>query len=226
MRLRRPSSRPDRWLRHTEHAESPGALGVLDPGAADRPVPDAAPEQRFGSVEEMFREISIGDEGHPAPAGPVGRYDELWQLALADPLTGLANRMLLLDRLNRELARRRRHGGCVMVSHIDLRNLKDINDELGYVSGNEVLRGVSRRLTSMLRSEDTVSRVGESELVAVMTIIDEQAAEPLVQRLRNVLDNPIAVTGRDVRVSASLGTVTAGTSESAEEVLVRAGHAA
>jgi diguanylate cyclase (GGDEF)-like protein len=113
-----------------------------------------------------------------------------------------------------------------MVSHIDLRNLKDINDELGYVSGNEVLRGVSRRLTSMLRSEDTVSRVGESELVAVMTIIDEQAAEPLVQRLRNVLDNPIAVTGRDVRVSASLGTVTAGTSESAEEVLVRAGHAA
>ena len=47
-----------------------------------------------------------------------------------------------------------------------------------------------------------------------------------MQRLRNVLDNPIAVTGRDVRVSASLGTVTAGTSESAEEVLVRAGHAA
>jgi diguanylate cyclase (GGDEF)-like protein len=226
MRFRRPSSRPERGLGHTEHAESPAALSVLDPGSADRPVPDAAPEQLFGSVEAMFQEISTGDEGHPPPAGPMGRYDELWQLALADPLTGLANRMLLLDRLNRELARRRRHGGCVMVSHIDLRNLKDINDELGYVSGNEVLRGVSRRLTSMLRSEDTVSRVGESELVAVMTIIDEQAAEPLVQRLRNVLDNPIAVTGRDVRVSASLGTVTAGTSESAEEVLVRAGHAA
>ena len=226
MRFRRPSSRPERGLGHTEHAESPAALSVLDPGSADRPVPDAAPEQLFGSVEAMFQEISTGDEGHPPPAGPMGRYDELWQLALADPLTGLANRMLLLDRLNRELARRRRHGGCVMVSHIDLRNLKDINDELGYVSGNEVLRGVSRRLTSMLRSEDTVSRVGESELVAVKTIIDEQAAEPLVQRLRNVLDNPIAVTGRDVRVSASLGTVTAGTSESAEEVLARAGHAA
>src|ERR1039458_5944026 len=120
----------------------------------------------------MFREISFGEasDRQERPGERIGRYDDLWQLALSDPLTGLANRMLLLDRLTRELTRRQRHGGCVIVSHIDLHNLKDINDELGYVSGNEVLCGMSRRLTSMLRSEDTVSRVSESELVAVMTI--------------------------------------------------------
>jgi len=176
----------------------------------------------------MFREISFGDSSDrlERPAVPAGKYDDLWQLSLADPLTGLANRLLLLDRLNRELTRRRRHGGCVIVSHIDLDNLKDINDEYGYSSGNEVLRGMSRRLTAMLRSEDTVSRVGESELVAVMTIEDEQHMQPLMQRVQAVLNDPITVTGRDVRVATTLGTVAARNSESAEQVLERAGNAA
>ncbi len=175
----------------------------------------------------MFHEISFGDSSDrlERPGEPIGKYDDLWQLSLADPLTGLANRMLLLDRLNRELTRRRRHGGCVIVSHIDLDNLNDINDEMGYSSGNEVLRGMSRRLTAMLRSEDTVSRVGESELVAVMTIEDEQYMQPLMQRVQAVLDDPISVTGREVRVATTLGTVTARSSESAEQVLERAGNA-
>jgi diguanylate cyclase (GGDEF)-like protein len=177
----------------------------------------------------MFEEISFGDfindQGKRRPRF-MGRYDDLWQLSLADPLTGLANRMLLLDRLTRELTRRRRHGGCVIVSHIDLNNLKEINDQFGYTSGNEVLLGMTRRLTSMLRSEDTVSRVGESELVAVMTIENEEFAGPLMRRVREVLDNPVSVSGGAVRVSTTLGTVTARNSESAEEVLARAGHAA
>jgi diguanylate cyclase (GGDEF)-like protein len=114
----------------------------------------------------------------------------------------------------------------VVVSHIDLGNLKDINHRLGYPSGNEVLRGMSRRLTSMLRSEDTVSRVGESELVAVMTIENERFVGPLMQRVQGVLDDPISVSGGRVQVSANLGTVTARSAESAEEVLARAGDAA
>jgi diguanylate cyclase (GGDEF)-like protein len=178
-------------------------------------------------LESMFQEISSVDaEGRTERSATATRYDELWQLSLADPLTGLANRMLLLDRLTRELTRCRRHGGCVVVSHIDLGNLRDINDELGYTSGNEVLRGMTRRLTAMLRSEDTVSRVGESELVAVMTIEEERYAAPLMQRVQGVLDDPIAIAGGQVQVSAVLGTVTARDSESAEEVLARAGSAA
>jgi GGDEF domain-containing protein len=73
-----------------------------------------------------------------------------------------------------------------------------------------------------------VSRVSETELVAVMTIENEEFLEPLMRRVKAVLDNPIAVAGRDVdvRVSATLGTVTARSAESAEEVLARAGRAA
>jgi diguanylate cyclase (GGDEF)-like protein len=190
---------------------------------------DPSAEWLPASLESMFREISSvepreGDATGATP--PATRYDDLWQLSLADPVTGLANRMLLLDRLTRELTRCQRHGGCVVVSHIDLGNLKDINDQLGYPSGNEVLRGMSRRLTSMLRGEDTVSRVGESELVAVMTIENERFVGPLMQRVQDVLDNPIAVSGGRVQVSAILGTVTARSAESAEEVLARAGDAA
>ena len=189
-----------------------------------------APAERVpASVESMFLEISSLEPRGGGASGttpPATRYDDLWQLSLADPVTGLANRMLLLDRLTRELTRCQRHGGCVVVSHIDLGNLKDINDQLGYPSGNEVLRGMSRRLTSMLRSEDTVSRVGESELVAVMTIENERFIGPLMQRVQDVLDDPIAVSGGRVQVSAILGTVTARSAESAEEVLARAGDAA
>jgi diguanylate cyclase (GGDEF)-like protein len=195
--------------------EQPGGSGEADGHAS-------------GSLESMFDEISFGgSKPRPERAGQSqGKYDDLWQLSLSDPQTGLANRLLLLDRLTRELTRRRRHGGCVVVSHIDLDNLKDINDEFGYTSGNEVLRRVSGRLTAMLRSEDTVSRISENQLVAVMTVEDEQYVELLMRRVQAVLDDPIALTGGIVKVATTLGTVTARNSESAEEVLARAGQAA
>ena len=214
----------------TATKQSNATLKVVEqPDQASATDGEASDERPFGSLESMFEEISFGDFiNDQAQRRPrfMGKYDDLWQLSLADPLTGLANRMLLLDRLSRELTRRRRHGGCVIVSHIDLNNLKDINDQFGYTSGNEVLLGMTRRLTSMLRSEDTVSRVGECELVAVMAIENEEFAGPLMRRVREVLDNPISVSGGAVRISTTLGTVTARNSESAEEVLARAGHAA
>jgi diguanylate cyclase (GGDEF)-like protein len=235
MRIKRPVSKSGTVRREAAPESNATALKVLTPpvrSQAERggdPSSGPSGERSTGSLESMFQAISSLDQGDgdvTRTGPPAARYDELWQLSLADPLTGLANRMLLLDRLTRELTRFHRHGGCVVVSHIDLGNLKEINDELGYSSGNEVLRGMSRRLTSMLRSEDTVSRVGESELVAVMTIEDERFVGPLMQRVRDVLDDPIAVAGGSVRVSAVLGTVTAQGSESAEEVLARAGAAA
>jgi diguanylate cyclase (GGDEF)-like protein len=225
MRRRRSVPMSDTAPRNSSPVAKVTALQVLEPRASHQ---DESPVDETASLEAMFREISLVEAGdrleHSGQTN--GKYDDLWQLSLADPQTGLANRMLLLDRLTRELTRRRRHGGCVIVSHIDLDNLQEINHEFGYSSGNEVLRGMSRRLTAMLRSEDTVSRVGESELVAVMTIEDEQYMEPLMQRVQAVLDDPISVTGRSLKIETTLGTVTARNSESAEEVLERAGDAA
>ena len=115
---------------------------------------------------------------------------------MADPHTGLANQLLLLDRLTQALARRRRHGGEVVVCHIDLDNLGEINLDLGYTTGNTVLCEMSRRLTSVLRAEDTVGRVGGSELVVVVAVTDEQAVGPLMRRLQHTLDEPVTVGAR------------------------------
>jgi diguanylate cyclase (GGDEF)-like protein len=176
------------------------------------------------SVESMLQEFSSGGADAQPAGGPprAGKYDQLWQLSMADPHTGLANQLLLLDRLTQALARRKRHGGEVVVSHIDLDNLGEINLDLGYTTGNTVLCEMARRLTSVLRTEDTVGRVGGSELVVVITVNDEQAVGPLTRRLQHTLDEPVVVGGQAIRLQASLGVAVAEDAESAEDLLARA----
>jgi diguanylate cyclase (GGDEF)-like protein len=176
------------------------------------------------SVESMLQEFSSGGGSEPTSSGrsPAGKYDQLWQLSMADPHTGLANQLLLLDRLTQALARRRRHGGEVVVCHIDLENLGEINMDLGYTTGNTVLVEMSRRLTSVLRTEDTVGRVGGSELVVVLTVSDEQAVGTLTRRLQHTLDEPVVVGSQSIRLQASMGVAVAEGNESAEDLLTRA----
>jgi diguanylate cyclase (GGDEF)-like protein len=176
------------------------------------------------SVESMFKEFSSGGgEAVPASRAPrAGKYDQLWQLSMADPHTGLANQLLLLDRLTQALVRRRRHGGEVVVCHIDLDNLGEINLDLGYTTGNDVLVETSRRLTSVLRDEDTVGRVGGSELVVAVTVTDEQAVGPLMKRIQRTIDEPVVVGGKDIRLHSSLGVAVAQDGEAAEDLLARA----
>jgi diguanylate cyclase (GGDEF)-like protein len=175
------------------------------------------------SVESMLQEFTSAGEAQPPGRTPrAGKYDQLWQLSMADPHTGLANQLLLLDRLTQALARRRRHGGEVVVCHISLDNLGEINVDLGYTTGNTVLCEMSRRLTAVLRTEDTVGRVGGSELVVVLAVNDEQAVGPLTRRLQHTLDEPVVVGGQSVRLHASLGLALAEDTESAEDVLARA----
>ena len=175
------------------------------------------------SVESMLREFSsVGAEAPVTGGPPRGKYDQLWQLSMADPHTGLANQLLVLDRLTQALVRRRRHGGEVVVCHIDLDNLAEINLDLGYTTGNTVLSEMSRRLTSVLRAEDTIGRVGGSELVVVLAVTDEQVVGPLLRRLQRTLDEPVTVGGQGIRLIASLGVAVAEDAESAEDVLARA----
>ena len=198
----------------------------IDAVPADAAMPGAAEIPRHGSartVESMLEEFSSVGDAAPARRSPgTGKYDQLWQLSMADPHTGLANQLLLLDRLMQALTRRRRHGGEVVVCHIGLDNLAEINLDLGYTTGNAVLCEISRRLVSILRGEDTVGRVGGSELVVVLTVSDEHAVGPLLRRIQHTLDEPIMVGGSAIRVRSSLGVAIAQDSESAEDVLARA----
>ncbi len=207
---------------HDEVAARPDAGDA--PTTPSRPSSDASPGLSARSVETMLQEFSSGGGSEVPPAGTnrAGKYDQLWQLSMADPHTGLANQLLLLDRLTQALARRRRHGGEVVVCHIDLDNLGEINMDLGYTTGNTVLVEMSRRLTSVLRTEDTVGRVGGSELVVVLTVSDEQAVGTLTRRLQHTLDEPVVVGSQSIRLQATMGVAVAEDSESAEDLLARA----
>jgi diguanylate cyclase (GGDEF)-like protein len=185
------------------------------------------PTAAVGSLETMFQRLTVGADRPPTDARPnAGKYDPLWQLSMADPHTGLVNQLLLHDRLSQALSRRERHGGQVVVMHVDLVNLGDIHAEFGYSVGKDVVCELSRRLTSSLRNEDTVGRTSGTELVVVMTIDDATEAGILVERLQQALFGPVRVSGRSVLVSAAIGVAVAKKPESADEVLARADRAA
>ena len=163
-----------------------------------------------------------GGEPRPGTRPQTGTYDQLWQLSMADPHTGLVNQLLLLDRLTQALVRRRRHGGEVVACRMELENLGQINQQLGYTLGNEVLCELARRMTAVLRAEDTIGRVGGSQIVVAVTVSDEMAVGPLLRRIQHTLDEVIPVGDTHVRLQSSLGVAVAEDGESAEDVLARA----
>ena len=183
---------------------------------------DAPAGGRSRSVESMLQEFTSEDAKATRRTPRAGKYDQLWQLSMSDPHTGLANRLLLLDRLTQALSRMRRHGGEVVVCHVNLDNLGELNIDLGYTVGNTVLCEMADRLTSVLRTEDTVGRIGGNELVVVLTVTDELSVGPLARRLQNTLDEPVVVGGLPIQLRATLGVALAEDAESAEDVLARA----
>jgi diguanylate cyclase (GGDEF)-like protein/PAS domain S-box-containing protein len=142
--------------------------------------------------------------------------------AVHDPLTGLANRQLVLDRAEQMLARSRRTGAQVAAYFIDLDNFKDANDSLGHEAGDRLLQAVAGRFAGILRADDTVGRLGGDEFVvlaegASLTVGPERVAE----RLREALRQPFRVQGYEglpISVTASIG-IAAGPRPSAQELL-------
>ncbi len=127
-------------------------------------------------------------------------------LALRDALTGLPNRMLLDDRIDQALERSRRTADPFALMAIDLDGFKEVNDIRGHDAGDQVLETIARRLESVVRASDTVSRVGGDEFVVLSlgTRTEEEAAA-LVGRLRHSLRRPYPVDGGIVEIDASVG---------------------
>ena len=142
--------------------------------------------------------------------------------AVHDPLTGLANRQLILDRTEQMLARSRRSGQAVAAYFIDLDNFKDANDSLGHEAGDRLLQAVAERFVSMMRADDTVGRLGGDEFVVLAEGISlDRGPELIAERIRNVLRAPFRVPGyedRPITVTASVGIAT-GSRESAQDLL-------
>jgi diguanylate cyclase (GGDEF)-like protein/PAS domain S-box-containing protein len=145
------------------------------------------------------------------------REDELTRQALHDPLTGLPNRTLLLDRLTQALSSEPGSGGSVSVILANLDGFKDVNDALGQPAGDELLRFAAQRLLGCVREGDMTARVGSDEFAVLMG--HSRHAVAVGQRIADVLSRPFTVAGEEVRVSASIGVAHSHGSESATGLL-------
>ncbi|HAA44724.1 MAG: PAS/PAC sensor-containing diguanylate cyclase/phosphodiesterase [Halomonas sp. 54_146] len=136
---------------------------------------------------------------------------EIHQLAFYDPLTGLANRRLFMDRMENALKEIHRHQRCGALLFVDIDNFKQINDTLGHYMGDQLLKGVARRIGRMLRDTDTLARLGSDEFAVLIESIDSsvgqatQLAKKIADKLLSAFAEPIALAEESVTITSSIG---------------------
>jgi diguanylate cyclase (GGDEF)-like protein len=128
------------------------------------------------------------------------------KLAYHDALTGLPNRVLFADRLNRAMARAHRSRKKFVVMSLDLDHFKDINDTLGHAVGDQLLFSVGKRLTGLLRQEDTVSRMGGDEFFLLLPEVNRaQDAATIAQKVLKAFQEPFVLDDQEISITTSIG---------------------
>lgn len=132
--------------------------------------------------------------------------EKIQQLAYYDALTGLPNRSLLQDRLNQVLAQASRDRRQVGVLFLDLDRFKRINDTLGHVVGDQLLKIVAQRLNECIRKTDTVARLGGDEFVVILSTVTRiQDVTTIARKILDTLSAPVTLAGQEVFSSGSVG---------------------
>jgi diguanylate cyclase (GGDEF)-like protein/PAS domain S-box-containing protein len=155
--------------------------------------------------------------------------DEIHNLAFYDPLTGLPNRRMLIERLHQALAASHRSGRLRALLFVDLDNFKTLNDTLGHQIGDLLLQDAARRLAGCVRDTDTVGRLGGDEFVLMLEDLAETPEDAAAQakvvgeKILATIAQPFLLDGRECRSGASIGIAVFGDQrESTNEVLQQA----
>jgi diguanylate cyclase (GGDEF)-like protein/PAS domain S-box-containing protein len=181
---------------------------------------DAFDEAERELLAELARSLSHGIEFKRAQRKQKQVEEQVEHMAFHDSLTGLPNREMMLQTLERDLAEARRYGGAVAIMFVDLDEFKLVNDTLGHDAGDALLKQVSDRLRSIVRAGDFVARQGGDEFVIL--IFRQNGGRPvagggedenplgrdaasLAQRILNAVKAPFAVGGQQAYVGASIG---------------------
>ena len=161
----------------------------------------------------------------------AGSQTDITEGKVSDPLTGLPNRILFLDRLGCSIERATRHGEAFAVLFLDLDRFKLVNDSLGHLAGDRLLIAIAERLERSVRAVDTVARVGGQHTIARLggdefTILLEGVkhvsdAVRVAERIQDNLKRPFQLDGHEIFTSASIGIATSETGYNAPEDLLR-----
>ena len=182
------------------------------------------PDECKDSLRALATEVALG-------LGNLKLREELAHQAFHDPLTHLANRALLTDRLQHALTRTARSQAPVALLLLDVDGFKTVNDSLGHLAGDQVLCEVATRLRGCLRESDTAARLGGDEFAVLVEEIDHDAADPgvtvesarsVARRILDALSAPIYLSSTEVFVSASIGIAIGSAADSVEELLSQA----
>jgi diguanylate cyclase (GGDEF)-like protein len=216
---------------HSHEIQLPRAQGSDTASSLSVPVQNVSPylvvqthsirERSFRTEEVNFLQVVGG-----VLASAIQRReaeDEAVARSLHDPLTGLANRTLLRDRLDEALLSVGRDNRGVAVLMLDLDRFKGINDTFGHDAGDEVLRAVATRLIRSTRDTDTVARVGGDEFVVLLPGLSRhEDANHVAVALHRSVAEPIHVGASWVEVRASIGVAVSGSRVEADELLKEA----
>jgi diguanylate cyclase (GGDEF)-like protein/PAS domain S-box-containing protein len=186
-------------------------MRLIEDGFAAFESEDVTADGRRMTVEVHSRLVEL--EGEPVVVSVVRDISErkraqeaVERLAFTDPLTGLANRRMLMDLLDTALEEAARTGTTVALAFIDLDHLKRVNDRHGHVAGDRMLELAAQRLSARVRKGDTVARFGGDEFVVLCTGVDgPEAAEHVAEKLAQALREPFDIDGITIESSASIG---------------------
>jgi diguanylate cyclase (GGDEF)-like protein len=126
-------------------------------------------------------------------------------MATHDPLTGLPNRILFMDRLENTLQRARREGNSPGLLFIDLDNFKVINDTYGHYKGDEALKRVAQSISSLIRESDTFARLGGDEFTLLVEHCEEHTFQILAQKILKTIQEALNEMHTDIDLGASIG---------------------
>ena len=135
----------------------------------------------------------------------VRTNEELEHLALHDPLTGLPNRSLVIDRLQQAILNARRNQEPMALLMLDLDHFKEVNDTLGHLVGDKLLMRVGERFQSSLREPDTLGRLGGDEFAVVLPRAGQKDALIVAEKLQDALRRPVDIDQNSFSVAASIG---------------------
>tara|TARA_B100000700_G_scaffold32344_1_gene30976 strand:+ start:4658 stop:6358 length:1701 start_codon:yes stop_codon:yes gene_type:complete len=161
------------------------------------------------TASRLKRSILLAKERYELEQQVKKSHNELRKLAEEDSLTGLSNRYYFDESLKHAIPRAKRENSNLVLLMIDLDRFKSINDTLGHLAGDELLKQVARRLKTPLRADDRLCRLGGDEFAILVEFLTHAShIRLLVDRLLETLAEPFVIEGETIRVSASIGVAT------------------